>query len=292
MATSRFKISAFALLAVAALTLSACSSAKTPSASSSTPATSLASMVPSDVSSDGVLTFGSDGTYPPNEFVGTDGKTMQGMDIDLGNAIATKLGLKAAFVNAPFDSIIPAIQSGKYEAGISSFTDNKDREKVLDFVTYYSAGTSWAAKTGATITPDAACGKSIAVQKGTVQVDDITARSKTCTDAGKAAIKINQYQSQQDATASVVSGKNDAMLADSPVTGYAVKTSGNQLVVVGTAYDTAPYGIALPKAKGDFAKAVQGAINAIIADGSYKTILDKYGAADGAVPAAVINGAK
>ncbi len=292
MSTSRLKISAFALLAISALTLSACSSAKTPAASGSPTTTSLASMVPSDVSSDGVLTFGSDGTYPPNEFVGTDGKTMQGMDIDLGNAIAAKLGLKAAFVNAPFDSIIPAIQSGKYEAGISSFTDNKDREKVLDFVTYYSAGTSWAAKTGATITPDTACGKSIAVQKGTVQVDDITARSKTCTGAGKAAIKINQYQSQQDATASVVSGKNEAMLADSPVTGYAVKTSTNQLVIVGTAYDTAPYGIALPKAKGDFAKAVQGAINAIIADGSYKTILDKYGAADGGVTAAVINGAK
>jgi polar amino acid transport system substrate-binding protein len=229
---------------------------------------------------------------PPNEFVGTDGKTMQGMDIDLGKAIAAKLGLKAAFVNAPFDSIIPAIQSGKYEAGISSFTDNTDREKVLDFVTYYSAGSSWAAKTGSTITPDTACGKNIAVQKGTVQVDDITARSKTCTDAGKPAIKINQYQSQQDATATVVSGKNDAMLADSPVTGYAVKTSNGQLVVVGTVYDTAPYGIALPKAKGDFAKAVQGAVNAIIADGSYKTILDKYGAADGGVTTSLINAAK
>lgn len=294
MATSRFKISVFALLAVSALTLSACSSTKTasPTPTPTSGNQSLASMVPADVSADGTLTFGSDGTYPPNEFVGTDGKTMQGMDIDLGNAIAAKLGLKAAFVNAPFDSIIPAIQSGKYEAGISSFTDNTDREKVLDFVTYYSAGSSWAAKTGSTITPDTACGKNIAVQKGTVQVDDITARSKTCTDAGKAAIKINQYQSQQDATATVVSGKNVAMLADSPVTGYAVKTSSGQLVVVGTAYDTAPYGIALPKAKGDFAKAVQGAVNVIIADGSYKTILDKYGAADGGVTTSLINAAK
>ena len=82
------------------------------------------------------------------------------------------------------------------------------------------------------------------------------------------------------------------MLADSPVTGYAVKTSSGQLVVVGTVYDTAPYGIALPKAKGDFAKAVQGAINAMIADGSYKTILDKYGASDGAVTTSLINAAK
>jgi polar amino acid transport system substrate-binding protein len=294
MTTSRFKISAFALLAISALTLSACSSTKaaSPRLASTSGNQSLASVAPADVSADGTLTFGSDGTYPPNEFVGTDGKTMQGMDIDLGKAIAAKLGLKAAFVNAPFDSIIPAIQSGKYEAGISSFTDNTDREKVLDFVTYYSAGSSWAAKTGSTITPDTACGKNIAVQKGTVQVDDITARSKTCTDAGKPAIKINQYQSQQDATATVVSGKNDAMLADSPVTGYAVKTSNGQLVVVGTVYDTAPYGIALPKAKGDFAKAVQGAVNAIIADGSYKTILDKYGAADGGVTTSLINAAK
>lgn len=292
MATSRFKISVFALLAVGALTLSACSSTKTPTSTPTTGDQSLAKLVPSDVSADGTLTFGSDGTYAPNEFVGTDGKTMEGMDIDLGTAIAAKLGLKADFINAPFDSIIPAIQSGKYEAGISSFTDNTEREKVLDFVTYYSAGSSWAAKTGSTLTPDTACGKNIAVQKGTVQVDDITARSKTCTDAGKSAITINQYQSQQDATASVVSGKNDAMLADSPVTGYAVKTTNGQLQVIGTVYDTAPYGVALPKAKGDFAKAVQGAITAIIADGTYKTILDKYGAADGGVTASVINGAK
>jgi len=294
MATSRFKISAFALLAVSALALSACSSTKTaaPTPTPTPTAQSLAQMVPSDVSADGVLTFGSDGTYAPNEFIGTDGKTMEGMDIELGTAIAAKLGLKATFVNAPFDSIIPAIQSGKYEAGISSFTDNKDREKVLDFVTYYSAGSSWAAKTGSTLTPDTACGKNIAVQKGTVQVDDITARSKTCTDAGKPAIKINQYQGQQDATATVVSGKNDAMLADSPVTGYAVKTSNGQLQIIGTVYDTAPYGVALPKAKGDFAKAVQGAINAIIADGTYKSILDKYGAAEGAVTTSLINAAK
>ena len=295
MATSRFRISLFAVLAVSALALSACSSSTPTATSTKTPtptATSLASMVPSDISSKGVINFGSDGTYPPNEFVGTDGKTMQGMDIDLGNAIVAKLGLKATYTNAPFDSIIPGIQSGKYDAGLSSFTDNKDREKIVDFVTYFSAGTSWAAKTGSTLTPDTACGKNIAVQKGTVEVDDITARSKACTTAGKAAIKINQYQSQQDATSTVVSGKNDAMLADSPVTGYAVKTSGGQLQVIGAIYGAAPYGIALPKAKGQFAQAVQGAINAIIADGTYKTILDKYGAADGAVTTSVINGAK
>jgi polar amino acid transport system substrate-binding protein len=295
MATSRFKASAFALIAIGALVLSACSSSNSlnsPRTAAATGDQALVKAVPTDVAADGTLTFGSDGTYPPNESVAADGKTMEGMDIDLGTAIAAKLGLKAKFVNAPFDSIIPGIQSGKYEAGISSFTDNIDREKILDFVTYYSAGTSWAAKTGSTLTPDTVCGKNIAVQKGTVQVDDINARSKTCTSAGKTAIKVNQYQSQQDATATVVSGKNDAMLADSPVTGYAVKTSNGQLVGIGTVYGTAPYGIGVPKGKGDFAKAVQGAITSMITDGSYKTILDKYGAGDGGISVSVINGAK
>jgi polar amino acid transport system substrate-binding protein len=292
MATSRFKASAFALMAISALVLSACSSSNTPRTAAVTGDQALAKMVPTDVAADGTLTFGSDGTYPPNESVAADGKTMEGMDIDLGTAIAAKLGLKAKFINAPFDSIIPGIQSGKYEAGISSFTDNKTREKILDYVTYYSAGMSWAAKTGSTLTPNTACGKNIAVQKATVQVDDLTARSKICTGAGKPAIAINQYQSQQEATATVVSGKNDATLADSPVIMYAVKVSKNQLQTVGTAYNTAPYGVALPKAKGDFAKAVQGAITSMIADGSYKTILDKYGAAAGAVTVSVINGAK
>ena len=67
------------------------------------------------------------------------------------------------------------------------------------------------------------------MQTGTVQVDDITARSKKCTDAGKPAITIDQYQAQSDATAAVVSGKDDAMLADSPVSAYAVKQTNGQL---------------------------------------------------------------
>ncbi len=111
-------------------------------------------------------------------------------------------------------------------------------------VSYFSAGTQWATKKGnpAKVDPENACGKKIAVQTGTVQVDDITARSKKCTDAGKPAITIDQYQAQSDATAAVVSGKDDAMLADSPVGAYAVKQSNGQLELLGDIYDSAPYG--------------------------------------------------
>src|SRR5437763_7912503 len=148
----------------------------------------LADKVPATIKSDGKILIGTDSTYAPSEFLDTDGKTVIGFDVDLFNAVAQKLGLKTEWQSAKFDDIIPGVQSGKYEAGISSFTINDDRKKQVTMVSYFSAGTQWAAKKGATITTDNACGKKVAVQTGTVQVDDITARSKKCTDGGKGAI--------------------------------------------------------------------------------------------------------
>ena len=215
------------------------------------------------------------------------------MDVDLGNAIAKDLGLTAKFVNAPFDSIIPGLQSGKYQLGMSSFTDNKAREKVVDFVTYFTAGTTWAVQTGnpMKVNIDSACGLKIAVQTGTVQVDDINARSTACTKAGKRAITIEKYQLQTDATTAVVSGKDVAMLADSPVTGYAVSQAAGKLQLLGTSYGDAPYGIAVPKTSGTFKEAILAAIKTLISNGTYTAILTKWGVQTGAISTPVINGA-
>ena len=84
----------------------------------------LAAKVPDAVKSDGKIVIGTDSSYPPNEFLDTDGKTVVGWDVDLFNAVAAKLGLKTEYESAVFDAIIPGLQSGKYEAGVSSFTVN------------------------------------------------------------------------------------------------------------------------------------------------------------------------
>ncbi len=153
-------------------------------------------------------------------------------------------------------------------------------------VSYFSAGTQWAAKTGSTITPDTACGKKIAVQTGTVQVDDITAKNKKC---GSNKITVDQYQKQSDATNAVVTGKDDAMLADSPVSAYAVKQTTGQLALIGEIYDSAPYGYVVGKDKTDLADALNSALQALIADGTYKTVLDKWGVSAGAITAPAVN---
>ena len=143
----------------------------------------LAAKVPQSVSADGKIVFGTDASYPPNEFTGPDGTTIEGMDIDLGTAVAQKLGLTAEFQNSAFPGIIPGIQGGKYELGMSSFSINPERLQTVDMVSYFTAGTAVGVKSGNpdNINPDDLCGKAVGVQAGTVQVDDIAARNSKCT---------------------------------------------------------------------------------------------------------------
>jgi polar amino acid transport system substrate-binding protein len=252
---------------------------------------SLASMVPAAISSDGTITVGTDSTYAPSEFLAEDGKTIEGFDVDLFTAVAQKLGLKAQFQSADFATLIAGVGSGKYEAGVSSFTINPDRLQQANMVSYFSAGTQWATKKGnpSKVDADNACGLKVAVQTGTVQVDDLTARSQKCTSGGKKAITVDQYDGQDQATAAVVSGKDVAVLADSPVMAYAVKQTKGQLTLLGDIYDSAPYGYVTAKDQTQFAQALQGAVKSLIADGTYGKVLDKWGVQAGAITDPTVN---
>jgi polar amino acid transport system substrate-binding protein len=289
--------SCLAIAAVASLVLAGCGddTAETSADGTESPAatadTDVAALVPEAVADDGVIVVATDASYAPNEFFAEDNTTLIGMDIDLGTALGEVLGLEIRFENAPFDSIIPGLESGKYELGMSSFTINPERLQVVDMVSYFVAGTAWAVPTDnpGDVSPDGACGKKVAVQKATVQVDDVTARSEECLAVGEPEITIDQYTLQTDATTALVAGKDDAMLADSPVVAYAVKQTGGQLEVVGDSYDDAPYGIAVPKDDPDYARAIQGALQALMDGDRYLQILDEWGVAAGAVDTAEIN---
>jgi polar amino acid transport system substrate-binding protein len=252
----------------------------------------LAAKVPDTIKSDGKVLIGTDASYAPNEFLDTDGKTVIGWDVELFDAVAAKLGLQTEWQSATFDAIIPGVQSGKYEMGISSFTINDERKEQVNMVSYFSAGTQWGTKTGnpAGVQPDNACGKKVAVQTNTVQdTDDLPKRDEACTEAGNPAITVDRYQRQDQATAAVVSGKDDAMLADSPVLAYAVKQTNGQLELLGDIYDAAPYGYVIEKEQTEFAQAVADAMTALIGDGTYKTVLEKWGVEAGAITDPAVN---
>ncbi len=293
-------IGRFGVLVLAGtLALSACGGDSGTTTESASPAESapavtadeaLAAQVPAAIKDSGTLLFGTDASYAPNQFLAEDGSTIVGFDIDLGNAIAAKLGLQGKWENSTFDSLIVGVENGKFNASMSSFTVNPEREKQVNMITYFEAGTSWAVPTGnpAGISVDDPCGKTVAVQKATVQVDDIEARNEQCTADGKPEINIQQYSLQSEATTAVVSGKADAMLADSPVVAYAVQQSG-KLELLGEVYDSAPYGVVVPKEETEFATAIQGAIDALIEDGTYASVLEQWNLSDGAITQSEVN---
>ena len=254
-------------------------SAASPSAAGpSTPASGGTAGLPASVRSSGVLKIGSDTTYPPMEFISADGSTPEGFDIDLLDKVAAKLGVKAQFQTANFDTILTSVASGRTDLGVSSLTITNERKKQVTFVSYLSVGTQWAAAAGnpAGITPDDACGHPVAVQSNTVQQTDLEARSKKCTAAGKAKITVLAETAGQQPFTDVASGKADAALSDLPTVAYAVKQLSGKLEQVGTSYATAPYGIALRKGQTAFAGAIASAINGLIADGTYATLSKKW----------------
>jgi polar amino acid transport system substrate-binding protein len=284
--------------AVGALALSGCSSSSEEPVEEGSPTAAapaekvdaIANTVPEAIKSTGKLIVGVNIPYAPNEFKDESGKIV-GFDVDLMNAIAGTLGLTPEYREADFAKIIPSIQGGTFNVGMSSFTDSKEREQQVDFVTYFSAGTLWAQPAGGQIDPENACGKKVAVQATTVQeTDELPARSKKCTDAGQPAIEIIAFDSQDAATNAVVLGQADAMSADSPVTLYAIKQTNGKLVQAGEVFDSAPYG--WPVEKGSpLAQSLLQALEHLIETGKYKEIAANWGLEEGMIDKPVINGA-
>jgi polar amino acid transport system substrate-binding protein len=255
---------------------------------------SIASQVPADVKSSGQLTVASDATYAPDESFASDGKTVVGMDADLAKAIAGLMGVKAAVQNQTFDSIIPGLSAGKYNLGMSSFTDTKEREKTVDFVTYATAGESFFVKAngGPTINSiNDICGLKIGAEKGTTEADDAATQSKKCTDAGKPAVSVSTFPDEAGVNVALSSGRVDAGFADTPVADYAVKQSGgNFKLSPAPSIANAPYGIAMAKDSG-LQQPVLAAVKKLMADGTYKQILDYWGLQSIAIDNPTINGA-
>jgi polar amino acid transport system substrate-binding protein len=249
--------------------------------------------VPASVKSSSNFVVATDASYPPMEMYASNGTTIVGVDIDLSNALAQTMGLTPKIENATFDTIIPGLQSGKYGMGASSFTDTKARQKVVDFVDYFTAGEAFYVKTGSNVTLSglvSLCGHSVAVEAGTTEETDAKAQAASCKKKNTGDVTVLVFNNQNQANLAVSSGRADAGFVDSQVAGYIVSTSNGMFALSGSAFNLAPYGLALPKGNG-MTVPVQAALNTIIKNGVYNQILTKWGVQAGALTTATINGA-
>ena len=250
----------------------------------------VAATVPAEVRDTGRLVIGVNVPYAPMEFKNADGQLV-GFDVELMNAIARVLGLVPDYRDTPFETILPAVVDGTYDLGMSSVTDTREREELVDFVTYLEAGTQWARRPGTALGPNAACGLRVGVAEGTLQAtEELPAKSDQCTAAGMPAIEMVVHKSQDEVTAALIRGEVDAMSADSPVTGFAIKLSRGDLVPAGDVFDTAPYGWPVAKDSG-MAEPLQRALEHLMETGEYRAIATMWGVERGMIDAPAINGA-
>jgi polar amino acid transport system substrate-binding protein len=292
---ARIGVPALALLALAGCGSSNSTTATTSSGPSKSTGenASIAAKVPATIKSKGTLNVATEAQYAPNEFIGPDGHTVIGMDADLMKALGEAMGLKVNMINSNFETIIPGLAAGRYDIGASSFTDNKEREKTVNFVDYYSAGISFYAKSssnpGVSSVADL-CGKHVAVEKGTVEQEESEAQSKKCGAEGKPSVTVLSFPGQNAVNLAVSSGRAELGMADSPVVAYQIKQSSGAFKLIGKSYGFAPYGLAIPKTTG-MTQPMLEALKVLVANGTYTQILARWGIQSGAISTPKINGA-
>jgi polar amino acid transport system substrate-binding protein len=281
------------ILAAACLAVSGCGSgdgSPTVAAPSAT-AAPLASLLPQAVRDKGTLVVGSDIAYAPVEFF-VDGTTPTGIDPDLGKAIGDQLGVRLQFSNGTFDGLIPSLtKSRRIDLIMSAMSDNKKRQKEIDFVDYFIAGTSILVKKGnpqGIQSLDDFCGKTIALQRGTTQDDVATAQQAKCRATGK-ELKVLKFDTDPEALLQVKQGRAAADMNDFPVAAYTT-TQSRDFEVVGEQIEAGPYGIGVRKEDTQLRDALQKAVQALIDNGEYAKILEKWKVMAGAVKSATING--
>lgn len=239
-------------------------------------------LLPQSIRDKGSLVLATDPTYPPFEYFDTDNKTVIGWDVDMGNALATSLGLKAQYVPATFDTILPGLASNKYDAGMSAFNVTEERQKVVDFVPYISGGSGMAVLPGnpakLAMTASSLCGKKVAAQKGTHEaIDILPAMSQECTDSGASPIDQAVFPTQTDANLALLSGRVDGVMADSIPLAYQGTLAGNKFeLAAGSDYEPRLSGMALNKESG-LRPAITAAMKAIVQSKTYADINTRWG---------------
>ncbi|TDN91466.1 ABC transporter substrate-binding protein [Microbacterium sp. BK668] len=261
-------------------------------------------LLPDDIASAGAVKVATDAPYAPFEmFVEEGSEELTGVDVLLGQAIGAKLGIDFDFAQQGFDGIIPALQAGNFEVAMSAMTSSVERMDVLTFVDYSASGTGILTRAG---NPDGIetyldlCGKNVAVQSATSQVDLVNESWQAeCEAEGLEPIALAEFPSDSDAQLAITAGKAVASLLTKPSAGYVAKTTNDgktfEVVEDETApngYDATLNGIGVLKENEEFAKAIQAALQSLMDDGTYTKILDEFGVAGIGIDEATIDGAK
>jgi len=242
----------------------------------------MAQDLPARIQAGGVLTIATNPNYAPITYKDPATNTLTGVDIELGEAIAGRLGLKVVWEEIAFAQMLPSLQTGRVDMVMAGMGDTKARQEAADFINYMQSGAQFYVAHGrATEFSDvsAICGKKVGASRSTTWPDAIAVWSTAnCEEKGLAAVVVIGTEGSADARTQMKTGRIDVGVQGSETLPYFKTLEPDTYAVVGEPFTTALVGIPFLKTDDGVAlrAAVKGALDAMQADGSYDAILAKY----------------
>ena len=248
--------------------------------------------LPPSVLASGILRVATDASYAPASSFAKDGRTIIGFEPDLGADLGAVLGVKVVFTNKPFSALPGLLTTGATDLVMSAMTDTVKREKVIDFVDYFSAGTSLLVQRG---NPHAIsdllslCGQKVAAEAGTTQ-EDLLKRSESQCPGNP--IHVALKPTNDDAILQLRTGQAAALLMDFPpakVLTTDPRTHGLYQLASDVQYEPGLYGIGIAKSNPMLRDIVRTALSQLITSGDYTAVLKNWDVAKGAVKQVSVN---
>jgi polar amino acid transport system substrate-binding protein len=228
----------------------------------------------------------------PYNFVGDDGSTWEGINVDIAAALSKELGKTIEFESAGFDTIIPGLASGRFDLALTGMFDTIERQKTVDFVDYLAAKNNFlSSKDFRDVeSMDDLCGVTVGIPGGALEADLLATASTACTDAGDAAITVNEYADLDATILALTSGRIEVTPNDSAANAYVLAANEDTLKTSGGYLNEGYFAAAFPK-DSELTAEVEDAFMAIIDNGDYAAILADWGIDDRGLDAPIINGA-
>lgn len=223
---------------------------------------------------EGVLSMATEATFPPYEYY--DGDELVGIDVEVAAAIAEKLGLEFQVTDIAFDSVIPGVQTGKYDIGMAGMTVNEERLEQVNFTASYAKGVQVViVKDGSAITSvddlfAEGANNTVGTQTGTTGFLYATGDIE---EAGLGTVK--GFAKTTDAVEALKNGQVDCVILDNEPA-KALVAANEGLSILDTAYADEDYAIAVSKDNEALLEAIDGALSELVADGTLQSIVDKY----------------
>jgi polar amino acid transport system substrate-binding protein len=228
--------------------------------------------------------------YPPMEFRDPASNALTGFDVDLGEALAGKLGVKIEWQETAFEQMIPALATSRVDAILSGMSDLASRHEAASFVDYLRSGPQFftrSARASEFAEMNALCGKSVGASRRTSFPKEIAAWSDA--HCGDKPINFVGTEGSGDARTQLKQGRIDAAVQGNETLSYVMAQEPNVYFLIGAPIGAQLTGLAVGKDGKDLQGAVAGALDALIADGSYRALLDKWRLTSNGIEKATIN---